>query len=70
MKDLDLGLLLLFKRIESDRYDLIYLLDEIEVSNYKPLSKYVVLLSLNYISLSELSYSIKEYFLLKRIFLS
>ena len=68
MKD-DLSLLFLFEKIESDRCDLIDILDELEISSIEPFSEYVRLLSLNYIYLSELSNSIKEYFLLKRIFL-
>ena len=69
MENFNVSLIHLYEQIEYDRYILIDLLDEIEVSNYKPISKYIVLLSLNYISLSELSYSIKEFFLLKKIYL-
>jgi hypothetical protein len=69
MKDSNLGLFLLLEQIELDRCDLIDLLLEFEASNFKPISKHVRLLSMNYISLSELSFSIKEYFLLKKILL-
>ena len=69
MKDLNLNLFLLFEKFESDRCDLIDLLDELEASNVKPISEYVILLSLNYIYSSELSFSLREYFLLKKIFL-
>jgi len=69
MKNLDLDLFLLFEKIESDRCDLIDLLLEYEASNIEPISVYVRLLSMNYIYLSELSLSLKEYFLLKKIFL-
>ena len=69
MKDLDLDLFLLFEQIELDRCDLIDLLLEYEASNFKPISEQVRLLSINYIYLSELSFCIKEYFLLKKIFL-
>jgi len=69
MKDFDIALISLHNRMDDYRCDLISLLDEIEELNYKPIPKYTRLLYLNYISLSELSYSIKEYFFFKNIIL-
>jgi len=69
MKDFDIALILLHNQMDDYRCDLISLLDEIEELNYKPIPEYTRLLYLNYISLSELSYSIKNYFLNKNIFL-
>ena len=68
MKNLDIVLVMLHDQIDSDRRNLINLLSEIEnLYPNDPLPEYTRFLYLNYISLSELSYSIKEYFLLKDI---
>ena len=69
MKDFDMALILIHNQIDDYRCDLIGLLDEIEELNYKPIPEYTKLLYLNYISLSELSFSIKKYFLNKNIIL-
>jgi hypothetical protein len=68
MKNFDVDLINLHDQIDFDRLNLINILEEIEdLHPNDPLPEYTRLLYLNYISLSELSYSIKEYFLLKRI---
>ena len=68
MQKIDVVLVTLHDQIDSDRYNLINLLREIEdLYPNDPLPEYTRLLYLNYIYLSELSYSIKEYFLLKDI---
>lgn len=68
MKNLDVALINLHDQIDFDRCNLINILREIEdLYPNDPLPEYTRLLYLNYISLSELSYSIKEYFLLKDI---
>ncbi len=68
MKKLDATLIILHDQIDSDRCNLINSLREIDhlyPNDYLP--KYTKLLYINYISLSKLSYSIKEYFILKNI---
>jgi hypothetical protein len=63
-------LIILHDKIDYVRYNLIKLLGEIDnlyPNNNESLPEYTRLLYLNYISLSELSYSIKEYFILKNI---
>lgn len=68
MEKLDVVLVTLHDQINYDRYNLINLLVEIEdLYPNDPLPEYTRQLYLNYIYLSELSYSIKEYFLLKDI---
>lgn len=68
MKNLDVALINLHDQIDFDRCNLINILREIEdLYPNDPLPEYTRLLYLNYIYLSELSYSIKEYFLLKDI---
>jgi len=68
MEKFDVVLVTLHDQIDSDRYNLINLLGKIEdLYPNDPLPEYTRLLYLNYIYLSELSYSIKEYFLLKDI---
>ena len=68
MKNLDIVLVMLHDQIDCDRRNLINLLGKIEaLYPNDPLPEYTRLLYLNYIHLSELSYSIKEYFLLKDI---
>ena len=68
MQKIDVVLVTLHDQIDSDRYNLINLLGKIEdLYPNDPLPEYTRLLYLNYIYLSELSYSIKEYFLLKDI---
>jgi hypothetical protein len=67
MKDLHV-LINLHDQFDSDICNLINILEEIEdLYPNDPLPEYTRLLCLNYISLSELSYSIKKYFLLKNI---
>jgi hypothetical protein len=68
MKNLDVALINLHDQIDFDRSNLINILEEIEDLHYNdPLPEYTRLLYLNYISLSELSYSFKEYFLIKNV---
>jgi len=68
MQKFDIVLVMLHDQIDFDRRNLINLLREIEnLYPNDPLPEYTRLLYLNYIHLSELSYSIKEYFLLKDI---
>ena len=68
MQKFDIVLVMLHDQIDFDRRNLINLLGKIEnLYPDDPLPEYTRLLYLNYIHLSELSYSIKEYFLLKDI---
>ena len=68
MEKFDVILINLHDQIDCDRSNLINILEEIEdLYPNDPLPEYTRLLYLNYIHLSELSYSIKEYFLLKDI---
>ena len=68
MQKIDVVLVTLHDQIDMDRYNLINLLGKIEdLYPNDPLPEYTRLFYLNYIYLSELSYSIKEYFLLKDI---
>jgi hypothetical protein len=68
MKNFDVVLIDLHDQINFDRCNLIYILAKIEdLYPNDPLPEYARLLYLNYITLSELSYSIKEYSLLKDI---
>lgn len=69
MEKIDVVLITLHDKINYNRYDLINLLIEIEdlYPNDPLLPEYTRLLYLNYIYLSELSFSIKEYLLLKDI---
>jgi len=68
MEKIDRVLVTLHHQINSDRRNLIDILCKIEnLYPNDPLPEYAWLLYLNYISLSKLSYSIKEYFLLKDI---
>jgi hypothetical protein len=68
MEKIDRVLVTLYDQIDSDRRNLIDILCKIEDLYPKdPLPEYTRLLYLNYISLSKLSNSIKEYFLLKDI---
>ena len=68
MKNLDVALINLHDQFDFDRRNLINILGKIEdLYPNDPLPEYTRLLYLNYIYLSELSYSIKEYFLLKNI---
>jgi len=68
MKNLDVALINLHDQIDFDRSNLINILEEIEdLRSNDPLPEYTRLLYLNYISLSELSYSLKEYFLIKNV---
>lgn len=62
------NLVTLHHQIDSDTHDLINILCKIEaLYPNDPLPEYTWLLYRNYISLSELSFSLKEYFLLKDI---
>jgi len=68
MKDFDLILIVLHDQFDYDKSNLIDILREID--NLYPnnsLPEYTKLLYLNYIYLSELSYSIKEYFILNNV---
>lgn len=68
MKELDAALIELHDQIESDRFNLIDLLTEVNNLYFnEDLPYYTKLLYLSYISLSELSYSIKEYYVLKNL---
>ena len=68
MEKMHLILVTLHDKIDSDRRNLIIILCEIEaLYPNDPLPEYTRLLYRNYISLSKLSYSLKEYFLLKDI---
>lgn len=68
MKNLGLDLLTLHDEIDRDKYEILNFLHELEYLNInKQVTEYVILLSLNHISLCELTYSIKEYFILKKI---
>jgi hypothetical protein len=68
MKNLNVVLVTLHDQIDFDRRNLITLLGKIEaLYPQDPLPEYTRYLYLNYIYLSELSYSIKEYFILKDI---
>lgn len=68
MEKLDLILVTLHDEIDFDRRDLINILCKIEVLYPNdPLPEYTKLLYQNYIYLSKLSYSLKEYLLLKDI---
>jgi hypothetical protein len=68
MGKFDEGLIKLHNQIDDDIYHLTNILGEIDSLYPKgPLPEYTGLLYLNYISLSELTFSIKEYFLLKDI---
>lgn len=68
MEKLDVVLVTLHDQIDSDRRNLLNLLSKIEnLYPNDPLPEYTRQLYLNYIYLSELSYSIKEYFILKDI---
>jgi hypothetical protein len=68
MEKFDVVLVMLHDQINFDRRNLINLLSEIEdLYPNDPLPEYTRLLYLNYIYLSELSHSMKEYFPLKDI---
>lgn len=68
MKEFDVTLIELHDQIESDRYNLIDLLTSVNNLHFnEDLPEYTKLLYLSYISLSELSYSIKEYYVFKNI---
>ena len=69
MEKLDVILIKLHDQIDSDRSNLINMLEEIDdlYPEHEDLPEYTRLLYVNYISLSELSYSIKEYFIIKNI---
>jgi hypothetical protein len=68
MKEFDLLLIDLHDKIELDISNLIDILREIDnIYFIEDLPEYTKLLYLNYIYLSELSYSIKEYFIIKDI---
>jgi hypothetical protein len=68
MEKIERVLVTLHDQIDSDRRNLINILEEIEdLYPNDPLPEYTRLLYLNYICLSELSFSFKEYFLLYNI---
>lgn len=67
---LDFGLLILHDKIDKDKCEILNFLDELEYLNInKQVTEHIILLSLNHISLCELTLSIKEYFILKKLFL-
>jgi len=68
MEKIDVGLIDLHDQIDNNRRDLINFLREIDhLYPNDPLPAYTIRLYLNYIYLSELSYSIKEYFTSKNL---
>ena len=68
MKEFDVVLIELHDQIDFDRCNLIDILAEVNNIYFnEDLPEYTKLLYLNYIYLTELSYSIKEYFILKNI---
>ena len=68
MEKLEVVLVALHDQIDSDRRNLINILEEIEALYFdKDLPAYTISLYLNYIYLSKLSFSLKEYFVLKNI---
>ena len=68
MEKKNIDLMILHDQIDSDMCNLIEILEEIDVLYPEdPLPEYTLLLYQYYISLSELSYLIKEYFALKNI---
>lgn len=68
MKKIDVVLIDLHDQIDYDICNLINLLKEIDDLYFnKDLPAYTIRIYLNYIYLSELSYSIKEYFTLKNL---
>jgi hypothetical protein len=68
MEKLDVVLINLHDQIDFDRGNLINILEEIDDLYIEdPLPEYTKLLYLTYISLSELSYLIKEYYVFKNI---
>jgi hypothetical protein len=70
MKNLGLNfyLLTLYDKINTDKCEMLEFLHELEYPNInKQVTEYVRLLAINHISLSEVTFSIKEYFLLKKI---
>lgn len=68
MEKIDVVLIDLHDQIDNDRCNLINFLREIDDLYFdKDLPAYTIRLYLNYIYLSELSYSIKEYFTSKNL---
>ena len=68
MEKLDVNLIDLHDQIDFDRCNLINILEEINGLYIEdPLPEYIKSLYLTYISLSDLSNCIKEYFILKDI---
>lgn len=68
MEKFDVILIYFHDQIDSDRCNLIKLLIEIDdLYINKDLPEYTKLLYLNYIYLSEISFYIKKYFILKNI---
>jgi len=66
--DLDLYLLTLYDEINTDKCEILKILHGLEYPNInRQVTKYVRLLSINHISLCEVSLTIKEYFLFKKI---
>ena len=72
MKDLylNLNLLMLYDKIDKDKYEILNLLYELEYPNInRQVTEYTRLLCVNHTSLCELSFFIKEYLLFKKILL-
>jgi hypothetical protein len=65
---LDFYLLTLYDKINTDKCEMLNFLHELEDPNInRQVTEYVRLLSINHISLCEVTFSMKEYFLLKKI---
>ena len=66
--DLDFYLLTLYNKINTDKCEIVNFLYELEYPNSnRQVTEYVKLLSINHISLCEVTFSMKEYFLWKNI---
>jgi hypothetical protein len=65
---LDFYLLTLYDKINTDKCEMLNFLHELEDPNInRQVTEYVILLSINHISLCEVTFYMKEYFLLKKI---
>jgi len=65
---LDFYLLSLYDKINTDKCEMLKFLHELEYPNVnRQVTKYVRLLSINHISLCEITFFMREYFLLKKI---
>jgi hypothetical protein len=65
---LDFYLLTMYDKINTDKSEILEFLHEIEYPNInRQVTEYVKLLSINHISLCEVTLTIKEYFLIKNV---